>query len=140
MTLEMQSSDRAIWMKTFIVNRNTPDLAENQRLQILNMTDDVPSLRNDILIYNCEETPFLGKLNGHHMALLENSDDDCDYYWFNHPDLTFEQDPSCLSKLIDIMEKNPDIAVISPSEDDSNYINMHKEGADWHHVAACDYL
>ena len=127
-------------MKTFIVNRNTPDLAENQRRQILNMNDGVPSLRNDVLIYNCEETPFLGKLNGHYRALRENGDDSCDYYWFNHPDLSFEQDPSCLSKLLDIMEKNPEIAVISPTEDASTYVNMYREGAEWHPIATCDYL
>ena len=53
-------------MKTFIVNRNTPDLAENQKRQIELMNKRIPSLDNEIIIYNCEEEPFRGKCNGHH--------------------------------------------------------------------------
>jgi len=38
------------------------------------------------------------------------------------------------------MEKNPQIAVISPVEDTGRYIGMHKAGVEWHPVATTDYL
>lgn len=127
-------------MKTFIVNRNTVDLAENQKQQIDLMCERVPSLENKIIIYNCEKDPFQGKLYGHYKALQEYRDKSCDYYWFNHPDLSFAIDMDCLLKLLNIMEKNPWIAVLSPTEDSSSYTNMYKEGYRWHPVAVCDYL
>ena len=127
-------------MKTFIVNRNTLDLAENQKRQIELMTARIPSLDNEIIIWNCDEEPFLGKLYGHHRALQEHQDKSCDYYWFNHPDLSFAIDMDCLSKIIAVMEKNPWIAVISPTEDTGSYIDMFKDGYRWHPVARCDYL
>lgn len=127
-------------MKTFIVNRNTPDLAENQKQQIELMTARIPSLDNTIIVYNCEEEPFKGKLNGHYRALQEHQDKSCNYYWFNHPDLSFAIDMDCLSKLLTIMEENPWIAVASPTEDTSPYVNMYKRGYKWHPVATCDYL
>ena len=127
-------------MKTFIVNRNTPDLAKNQERQINSINERNPSLKNEVIIYNCEEEPFKGKLYGHYQALLRNGDEDCDYYWFNHPDLSFAIDMDCLAKLLTIMEKNPDVAVISPTEDNGSYIGMYKEGCSWHPVATTDYL
>jgi len=127
-------------MKTFIVNKNTTDLAENQKHQIKLMNERVPSLDNKVIIYNCEEDPFQGKLNGHNRALQEHIDKNCDYYWFNHPDLSFAIDMNCLLKLLTVMEANPWIAVISPTEDDNAYLNMHKKGYRWHPVATCDYL
>jgi GT2 family glycosyltransferase len=127
-------------MKTLIVNRNTPDLAENQKRQIELMSKRIPSLDNEIIIYNCEEEPFKGKCHGHYRALQEHQDKSCDYYWFNHPDLSFAIDMDCLSKLLAVMEKNPWIAVISPTEDTGSYIDMFKDGYRWHPVARCDYL
>lgn len=97
---------RAIRMKTFIVNRNTPDLAENQKRQIELMNKRIPSLDNEVIIYNCDEEPFLGKLYGHYRALQEYGDESCDYYWFNHPDLSFAIDMDCLSKLLTVMVTN----------------------------------
>lgn len=129
-----------IKMKTFIVNRNTPELAENQKRQIELMATRIPSLDNEIIIYNCDEEPFQGKLMGHYRALQEHRDKSCDYYWFNHPDLSFAIDMDCLSKLLTAMEKNPWVAVISPTEDKSFYPDMYKKGYKWHPVSACNYL
>lgn len=131
---------RAIKMKTLIVNRNTPDLALNQKRQVELMSERVPSLDNKVIIYNCEEEPFEGKLSGHSRALKQHEDGECDYYWFSHPDLSFAIDMDCLSKLVTFMEKNPWIAVISPTESKGTYINMLKRGYRWHPVAVCDYL
>lgn len=131
---------RAIKMKTLIVNRNTPELAENQKREIELMTARIPSLDNEIIIYNCDEEPFLGKLNGHYRALQEHRDERCDYYWFNHPDVSFDIDMDCLSKLLTIMEENSWVSVISPTEEDGLYPNMYKKGYKWHPVAACNYL
>jgi hypothetical protein len=130
---------RKIRMKTFIVNRNTPDLAENQKRQIELMNERIPTLENEVIVYNCEEEPFQGKLNGHYKALQEHRDESCDYYWFNHPDLSFAVDMNCLSKLLTVIEKNPWIGVISPIHN-TPYPNMRKEGYRWHPVAVCDYL
>ncbi len=127
-------------MKTFIVNRNTPDLAENQRCQVKLMSERVPWLENEVIVYNCDEEPFQGKLSGHCRALQEHGSGDCDYYWFNHPDLSFAIDMDCLSKLIGVMERNHWIAVISPTEKRKTYASMIKEGYRWHPVATCDYL
>lgn len=127
-------------IRTLIVNRNTPDLAENQKRQIELMSKRIPSLDNEIIIYNCEEEPFKGKCHGHYRALQEHQDKSSDYYWFNHPDLSFAIDMDCLSKLLAVMEKNPWIAVISPTEDTGSYIDMFKDGYRWHPVARCDYL
>jgi len=127
-------------MKTFIVNRNTPDLAENQKRQIELMNKRIPSLDNEIIIYDCEEEPFKGKCHGHYSALQEHQDKSCDYYWFNHPDLSFAIDMDCLSKLLTVMERNPWIAVISPTERTARYVDMLKRGYRWHPVARCDYL
>jgi len=127
-------------MQTFIVNRNTNDLAENQKRQIELMTGRISHLHNEIIIYNCEEEPFQGKLRGHYRALQEYQNRSCNYYWFNHPDLSFAIDMDCLLKLLTFMEKNPWIGVISPTEDSDSYQGMFKHGYRWHPVAACNYL
>ncbi len=131
---------RPIKMKTLIVNRNTPDLALNQKRQVELMSERVPSLDNEVIIYNCEEEPFEGKLSGHSRALQQHYDRECDYYWFSHPDLSFAIDMDCLLKLVTFMERNPWIAVISPTESKGTYINMLERGYRWHPVAVCDYL
>ncbi|MBU0580719.1 MAG: methyltransferase domain-containing protein [Candidatus Margulisbacteria bacterium] len=130
---------RKIRMKTLIVNKNTPDLADDQRRQIELMSEQFSEFNNEIIIHNCVEEPFLGKLHGHYQALQKNLDKAVDYYWFNHPDLSFAVDRNCLKTLLRIMEENPNIAVISPVHN-GGYINMHKEGAEWHPVSTCDYL
>jgi len=132
-------SSKKLKMKTFIVNRNTPDLAEDQKRQIELMSKRIPFLNNEIIIYNCNEEIFQGKLVGHFKALQEHRDENCDYYWFNHPDLSFAIDMKCLETLLAVMENNPMIAVISPVHN-SYYENMYKEESIWHPVAACDYL
>lgn len=126
-------------MKTFIVNRNTLDLAGTQRDQIVAMSKKIPSLSNDVVIYNCSQIPFKGKLYGHYQALLEHTESDCDYYWFNHPDLTFCIDMNCLKTLLEVMEQNKEIGVLSPGHN-TKYPNQYKKSVDWHKVASCDYL
>lgn len=136
-----ETGDRGVKMrmKTFIVNRNTPDLAENQLRQIELMSGCISDLDNEIIIYNCNEEPFQGKLAGHYNALQRYRDGRCGYYWFNHPDLSFAVDMRCLETLLEVMEGNPQIGVISPIHN-GYYVNMRKKGCIWHRVACCEYL
>lgn len=127
-------------MKILIVNRNTPDLAENQSRQIIEMASRIPKLQYLIIQHNCTEEPFRGKLYGHHILLQQEREEDIDYYWFNQPDLSFAIDMNCLKTLLEVMEENPQIAVLSPTEASEKYISMHKAGVRWHPVATCDYL
>lgn len=146
---------------TIIVHRNTPKLVDRQVKQIQTMTTickkkSFPKLKNDILVVDCgsdedkrtkypsywyPDPDFRGKCYGHNIGLNQSKAKRYDYYWFNHPDLDFEVDMNCLEKLLQVMEKNSEIGLLSPKHS-TFYPGRDQKGVQpsWHKVSTCDYL
>lgn len=146
---------------TVIVHRNTPELVDRQVKQIQAMTDvckkkSFPKLKNDILVVDCggdedkrtkypsywySDPDFRGKCYGHNVGLNQLKSKRYDYYWFNHPDLDFDGDMNCLEKLLQVMEKQGEIGLLSPIHS-TPYAGRDQNGlqSSWHKVSTCDYL
>jgi len=137
-----------------IAYRNTPDMVESQIAEIKLMARKIPSLKVDFVIVNmgyhphyfdtihAYEKEFRGKLYGHWLGLKSITDiNSYDYYWFNHPDISFATDMYALQTLLDVMENNPDIGLISPVQNPPHWFpDMYKKGHSWHHVGVVNYI
>ena len=146
---------------TIIVHRNTPELVDRQVKQIQTMTSickkkSFSNLKNDILVVDCgsdenkrtnypsywySDPDFRGKCYGHNIGLSQLKPKRYDYYWFNHPDMDFDVDMNCLEKLLQVMEKNSEIGLLS-SKHSTPYPGRDQKGLhhSWHKVSTCDYL
>ena len=139
-------------LATIIVHRNRSDLADKQLERVKELTKHA-GVNNKIIIVDCggdkhTVNPYYwysdpefryGKIKGHVVG-LELLGLDYDYIWLNHPDLEFEDD-NTLKKLIDIMERNTGIGLISPLF--NGYYtgkDIIGEPQDWHPVGCVDYL
>lgn len=135
---------------TIIVHRNTPDLVDRQVKQVNGMVEN-----NHIIVvdagsdqdkrtkypsYWYPDKDFRGKCYAHNVGLKLLRGTKYDYYWFNHPDLDFKADPNCLKKLLGVMEKNPEIGVLSPNHSGKYPGKDITTPKGWHKVSTCDYL
>lgn len=140
---------------TIIPHRNTPDLVDRQVEQISQMGREIPEFDNFTLVVDCGSDPekrtkqpsywyddpdFSGKCFGHNVGLTLLGRDRFDYYWFNHPDLCFDVDKGCLEELLNVMEENPQIGVLSPIHSSGYPGRDVKTERGWHRVSTCDYL
>jgi len=138
---------------TIIAYRNTPDMVESQIIQIEKMLERVDA-ENDFVIVNMGvekhyfdtihiyEKEFKGKLYGHWIGLKSIKDKDkYDYYWFNHPDISFAVDMNCLPKLVRVMREVNRIGLLSPVQNPPHWFpDMYRKNRIWHPVGVCNYL
>lgn len=137
-----------------VVSRNRPDLVGNIVDQLKKMGKQ---LRMDIYViemgtdeekrsphcsFYYKDEDFLGKCYGHNVGLrFVRSKGKYKYYWILMNDLVFKEGEDTIQKLVDIMETNHKLAILSPTELDSGYPGSKpKDGRDFHLVSTCDYL
>lgn len=138
-----------------IVNRDRPDLTDTlveslDALKTKNGKDifviEMGSQKDNLskyCSYYYEETEFRGKAYGHNRGLdyvLENHGR-YRYYWFLMNDLVFEKDPNPIDTMIGILDSEPRMGIISPTESGFGYAGSRpRKGRDWHKVSTTDYL
>jgi len=85
---------------------------------------------------------YRGKCYGHNVGLRwARNTANYRYYWVMMNDLVFNPKIDALGTLIQIADQNPKIAVLSPTEPNSSYINCKpRPNLDFHCVTTCDYL
>jgi len=132
-----------------IVNRDRADLTDNLYDQLKFMdgefsldicvVDMGSQTKSKYTTCGYEDERFSGKCYGHNFG-LRSLDKKYDYYWFLMNDLSF-QDNSSLNKMLEIMERDDDLVLLSPTELDSGYpASKPQKGREYHLVSTCDYL
>ena len=138
-----------------IVNRDRPDLTDalfenlnninsknGKDIFIIEMGSQKKNL-SKYYSYYYEDNEFSGKAFGHNQGLkyvLENHGR-YRYYWFLMNDLVFIQDPNPIDTMIEVLESEPRMGILSPTEPDSEYPDCRPYTKnDWHKVATTDYL
>jgi hypothetical protein len=140
-------------LATLIASRNRPDLV-NALVAHLRRRVQIP---NDIIVVECgtdadrltphstlryDDPEFRGKCFGHNLglmfALLQGG---YDYYWVLVNDLQFPGDRDPAATMIETMEAEPALAILSPTDVDGNYpCGDVRPGGAVRTVATCDYL
>jgi hypothetical protein len=137
-----------------IVNRSRPNLVDSMVRQLRSMGQhlsmdiyvvEMGSDRNELsrhcsLYY--DDPDFRGKCYGHNVGLrLARSRGDYRYYWILMNDLVFEEGVNTIGELVRVADAHPEIAVLSPTEPGSDYVNCRpKPDREFHLVTTCDYL
>jgi GT2 family glycosyltransferase len=138
-----------------IVNRDRPDLTDTlveslnslhtkngKDLYIIEMGSQKEKL-SKYCSYYYEDTEFKGKAYGHNQGLnyvLENHGR-YRYYWFLMNDLVFGENPNPIDKMIEILESERQMGILSPTEIDSGYPGSRPDANQkWHKVSTTDYL
>ncbi len=140
-------------LAVLLVSRNRPDLVQAMVAQLENKV----TVPYDLFVVECgtdldkltphtsawyPDADFRGKCYGHNVALeLANLRDRYDYFWILMNDLVFDgaQDPA--RTLIETMEKESRMAILSPTNLEGGYpAAAPKPGGDWRSVTTCDYL
>lgn len=135
-----------------IASRNRPDLVD----QIVGALRRSVKIDNEIVVVECGTEPdrlsrhstisyadpdFRGKCFGHNVALrYAQLAGGCDYYWVLMNDLLLPESIDPAAALVDVMESEPRMAVLSPTNVDAKYENAVQPGGGWRAAAACDYL
>lgn len=140
---------------TIIVNRNRPDLTDELVEQVKHFGKTRGS---DIFVIDCGSDPdkrsqytshhfsdpgFRGKCYGHNRGLryLLGNSGRYPYYWFLMNDLVFQPVPDPIDTMVDVLESEPRMGILSPTERHGGYPGSRPEpGARWHKVATCNYL
>ncbi|ACM19809.1 glycosyltransferase [Geotalea daltonii FRC-32] len=141
-----------------VVNRNRRDLTDYLCHQILNFTNTTdltydlfvvdigsePAQRSPFTTIEYEDSDFRGKCYAHNVGVRQAAlTADYRYYWAMMNDLRFDGQPDAMMRMIELMDSNPEIGILSPTN-----IGEGKEypGADpqpghvFRKVPVCDYL
>jgi SAM-dependent methyltransferase len=135
-----------------IASRNRPDLVENLAAQLAQTSID-----HDIYVVECGSDPdklsphttiwypdpeFKGKCFGHDLALRQaRSSGHYDYYWVLMNDLVFEPGVDVAKTLIDTLERESRMAILSPTCKDGLYPGSDRRPqGGWRPVTTVDYL
>lgn len=137
-----------------VVNRNQPSMTDQivdslvamsgllaQDIYVIEMGSD-PKHLSKYHSFHYPDTDYRGKCYGHNVGLrLAKSQGDYQYYWVMMNDLVYPKQQDHLHVLFNIMERNPRLGIISPTEPEAGYINCKPKLASSHHlVSTCDYL
>ncbi|HET6865010.1 MAG TPA: sulfatase-like hydrolase/transferase [Solirubrobacteraceae bacterium] len=138
---------------TVIVSRNRPDLVEST-IEQLRRYDSVP---NDIYVVECgtdadKLTPhtsvwyadpdFRGKCYGHDLGLkFARGQGDYDAFFMLMNDLVFDRAIDHVGELVRLLEENPRLAIVSPTDTSGQYPgSAARSGNGWRPVTTADYL
>jgi len=121
--------NQSILPKIYVVEMGNNKLKKNGKFERIDMSND---------------GDFKGKCFGHNVGLnyVFKSKNKYDYYCFLMNDLVID-DNNALKKMITIMEKNKNIGIISPTEEQGNYAaaaSKPQKGKNFHLVSTTDYL
>lgn len=134
-----------------IVNRDRPDLTDNLVEQISGMSK---SLEVDTFVVEMgskkrskyetiyyDDPDYRGKCYGHNVGLRQAMlSGKYRYYWVIMNDLVFK-DSDALNKMVQIMDKNKQIGIMSPTEPGGAYPSCRPiKNKDFHTVSTTDYL
>ncbi|MCB9913721.1 MAG: hypothetical protein H6828_01070 [Planctomycetes bacterium] len=141
-----------------VVSRNRPDLVRRQAAALARNT----SLDYDLFVVEAGTDPdkltehtsahyddadFRGKCHAHNVALklaLEQAartGTRYDYYWVLMNDVVFDEGVDAARILVDTMEREPRLAILSPTCKDRAYpASGRRAGGGWRAVTTCDYL
>jgi GT2 family glycosyltransferase len=135
-----------------IVNRNRPDLTDALVNQINHMRGHLIDVyvvemgsAKDKISRHCstyyDDPNFRGKCYGHTIGLnLATSKHDYKYYWILMNDLVFD-DKNAVSKLVQTMQRNPKIGILSPTELSGSYLaSKPVKNSTYRAISTCDYL
>jgi hypothetical protein len=136
-----------------VVNRNQPHLTDRivaslaampghagMDIYVIEMGSNLKQL-SKYCSFHYPDSNYRGKCYGHNVGLrIAKSQGDYQYYWVMMNDLIYtRQDHLCT--LFDIMEQNPRLGILSPTEPEAGYVNCKpKPRGDYHLVSTCDYL
>ena len=136
-----------------IASRNRPDLVHS----LVTSLEERVRVPHDTIVAECGTDPaklsphstvwyadpdFRGKCFGHNVALAHaRLLGRHDYYWVLMNDLAFPQPGDAAAALLATMERNPRMAVLSPTELDGHYpASRPRPGGGFRKVTTCDYL
>ena len=136
-----------------IVSRNRPDLVRSMVEQLRERVE----LPCDIYVVECgteldkltehtsawyPDPDFRGKCYGHNVALeLARLHGGYDYYWVLMNDLVFTGEGDPAAALVETLEREPRMAILSPTNADGAYPGSDRRSqGDWRAVTTCDYL
>ena len=135
-----------------IVSRNRPDLVERSVKQF--EADSYPN--KDILVVECGTEPanltsyqtvlysdddFKGKCFGHNVGLnYLNMQREYDYYLFCMNDVFINDKQDFIQEMIDVMQDNPRLGVMSPTEKGASYPGAEPQSKGVRPVTTSDYL
>lgn len=136
-----------------IASRNRPDLVEALTQQLARSM----TLPHDVYVVECgtdrdklsphsnlwyADPEFRGKCFGHNLALqAAQIAGRYDYYFVLMNDVVFEPGVDPARALIDQLEREPRMALLSPTDVDGGYPGAERRGRDgWRAVTTCDYL
>jgi len=138
---------------TILTSRNRPDLVKKQFKwfrENIHINNDIYLVESGTLDSNLtdktsiwySDKDFRGKIFGHAIGLnYANMIHDYDYYLILMNDVFFNLNSDILKVLINQMELNPRMAILSPTCEDGYYPGSKKENSDgFHKVTTCDYL
>lgn len=136
-----------------VASRNRPDLVEN----VVRYFGESVSTPHDLFVVECGTDPdklsphstlwyadpqFRGKCYGHALALeAARKAGHYDYYFVMMNDAVFETGVDVLRVLIDQLEREPRMAILSPTNADGGYPGAARQRSHgWRAVTTCDYL
>jgi SAM-dependent methyltransferase len=141
-----------------IASRNRPDLVDDMVARLSRST----AYDIDFVVVECGTDPgklsvhsslwyadedFRGKCYGHNLALVEarqrvaQSGREYDYYWVLMNDVVFEDGVDAAKTLVDTMEREPRMAICSPTNVDGRYPgSAPRPRGGFRTVTTCDYL
>ncbi|MFT7667942.1 MAG: SAM-dependent methyltransferase [Planctomycetota bacterium] len=137
-----------------VVSRNRPDLVRDLAgwlersmtidydLVVVEAGTEAEKLTEHTTLHY-EDADFRGKCLAHNLALdhARNSTTGYDYYWVLMNDLVFDEGVDAARILIESMERDPRLAILSPTCKDKQYPSSGRQGAQgWRAVTTCDYL
>jgi SAM-dependent methyltransferase len=140
-----------------VSSRNRPDLVERQVAELRR-----PGAHQlDVFVVECgtelskvsphatlwyPDAEFRGKCYGHGLLLEQARTQGrlhgaYDYYWVLMNDVFFEEQRDPLAVLVEQLEREPRLAILSPHNRDGGYPGAEQRpGGDWRPVTTCDYL
>lgn len=136
-----------------IASRNRPDLVQS----LVACLEERVRVPHDTIVAECgtdqdklsprstvwyADPEFRGKCFGHSVALAHaRLSGRHDYYWVLMNDLAFSGPGDPAAALLATMERNPRMAVLSPTEPDGRYPgSRQRPGGGFRKVTTCDYL
>jgi SAM-dependent methyltransferase len=140
-----------------VVSRNRPDLVQTlagwlsrnmsveHDLVVVEAGTDRDKLTPHTTIHY-PDTDFRGKCLAHNLALEHAREQGrlglpYDYYWVLMNDVVFDEGVDAARVLIETMERNPRLALLSPTCANGHYPGSRRRpGGGWRPVATCDYL
>lgn len=140
-----------------VVSRNRPDLVQN----LAGWLERNMTYEHDLIVVEAgteeeqisefatihyEDADFRGKCFAHNVAMEHARakgaiEKPYDYYWVLMNDLVFDEGVDAARILIETMEADPRLGILSPTCKDKIYPgSARKSEGGWHPVTTCDYL